>query len=209
MSATRRPVHPEGVSAVVAVGRALRVRHAGAVALALVVSACGPSNGSSAPAEAEVPSSAGAPAEAAAPAEAVTLGPVHGLTVTDLDGRAVSLAQFAGRPMIIEIWATWCGPCRRNRQLVHDLKEEFPDRLVVVGVSVDSKASLVTNFLRSNPANEHEFMATPEFMQLVATRSTSNAIPKTMYVNGRGQIVDVSEGVQGAKWVRAMAKNLK
>ena len=52
-------------------------------------------------------------------------------------------------------------------------------------------------------------MATREFMQLVATRSTSNAIPKTMYVNGRGQIVDVSEGVQGAKWVRAMAKNLK
>jgi thiol-disulfide isomerase/thioredoxin len=175
--------------------------------LALFIAACGPSDappgGASVPAEASVPAVAGIPAEAGA------LGPVHALSVTDLEGRSVSLAQFAGRPMIIEIWATWCGPCRRNRQLVHELKKEFPDRLVVIGVSVDSKASLVTNFLRSNPANEHEFMATPEFMQLVATRSTSNAIPKTMYVNGRGQIVDVSEGVQGAKWVRAMAKNLK
>jgi thiol-disulfide isomerase/thioredoxin len=190
-----------------AVCRASRVRHAGAVALAIFIAACGPSDappgGASVPAEASVPAVAGIPAEAGA------LGPVHALSVTDLEGRSVSLAQFAGRPMIIEIWATWCGPCRRNRQLVHELKKEFPDRLVVIGVSVDSKASLVTNFLRSNPANEHEFMATPEFMQLVATRSTSNAIPKTMYVNGRGQIVDVSEGVQGAKWVRAMAKNLK
>lgn len=185
-------------------------RRAFAVALASFACACGPTGGGAPPADPPAEAvSAAVSAESSASAEATALGPVHELTVTDLDGRTVSLAQFAGRPMIVEIWATWCGPCRRNRQLINDLKKEFPERLVVIGVSVDSKASLVTNFLRSNPANEHEFMATPEFMQLVATRSTSNAIPKTMYVNGRGQIVDVSEGVQGAKWVRAMAKNLK
>lgn len=201
----------------VAVCRVLRVRHAGAVALALVVSACGPSGGSGAPAQAEAPSGAVAPAEVAAPAEAVALGPVHELTVTDLDGGAVSLARFAGRPMIIEIWATWCGPCRRNRQVIHELKKEFPKQLVVIGVSYDGAGggpdagarSLVRRFLEQNPANEHEFMASSEFRQFVNTRATSNSIPKTMYVTGKGQVVDLSEGVQGAKWVRAMAKNLK
>jgi len=176
----------------------------------LSAQACGSCDGPVAPVAPPTwePAAAADPSPNPLAGEAV-LGPVHAVGVTDLDGRAVSLAQFAGRPMIIEIWATWCGPCRQNRRLIHDLKKEFPESLAVIGVSVDSKASLVTGFLRSNPANEHEFMATPEFMQLVFARSTSNAIPKTMYVNGQGQIVDLSEGVQGARWVRAMAKNLR
>jgi len=154
-----------------------------------------------------------APAEpAAAP---VKLGPVHKLTVTGLDGEPVSLAQFVGRPMIIEIWATWCGPCRVNRNTIHKMKSEFPERLLVIGVSYDmapsggSTAELVKNFLKNNVANEHEFLATDEFRQFVNTRSTSNSIPKTMYVTSKGQVVDLSEGVQGASWLRGMAKNLK
>ena len=60
-----------------------------------------------------------APAPTEAPAAPVKLGPIHKLTVTDLDGNPVSLAKFAGRPMIIEIWETWCGPCRVNRNNIH------------------------------------------------------------------------------------------
>ena len=169
-----------------------------------------PSTPPAAPASTE-----GAAAQPAASAEPVKLGPIHGLTVTDLDGNAVSLAKFAGRPMIIEIWATWCGPCRVNRNTIHRLKSEFPERLLVVGVSYDtasaggSAADLVKKFLQSNVANEHEFLATAEFREFINQRSTSNSIPKTLYVNGKGQVVDLSEGVQGAQWVRGMAKNLK
>lgn len=164
------------------------------------------------PAPLPEPAAAASAEPAAAP---VKLGPVHKLTVTGLDGKPVSLAQFAGRPMIIEIWATWCGPCRVNRNTIHKMKSEFPERLLVIGVSYDmapsggSTAELVKNFLKSNVANEHEFLATDEFRQFVNTRSTSNSIPKTMYVTSKGQVVDLSEGVQGASWLRGMAKNLK
>ena len=195
MPETRRSVH-----AIAARARPILL----GVAAGLFVAACGPSDSGGAPAAVSVADEA-----AEAPIEPAELGPVHEVVLADLEGGNVSLAKFAGRPMIIEVWATWCGPCRRNRQLIHELKKDFPERLVVIGVSVDSKASLVTNFLRSNPANELELMATPAFMQLLATRSISNAIPKTVYVNGRGQIVDVLEGVQSANSVRAMAKNLR
>jgi thiol-disulfide isomerase/thioredoxin len=183
-----------------------------------------PAAPASAPAPSEAPSAApegGAASAAPAPASAepaavpVKLGPVHKLTVTGLDGKPVSLAQFAGRPMIIEIWATWCGPCRVNRNTIHKMKSEFPERLLVIGVSYDmaptggNTAELVKNFLKSNVANEHEFLASDEFRQFVNTRSTSNSIPKTMYVTSKGQVVDLSEGVQGAQWLRGMAKNLK
>ena len=206
--------------------RADRVVSLGLAWLALVACGWGGSPAPAAPAASapvtppaapatEQPAAA-APAPAAAPASVpVKLGPVHQLTVTDLDGNSVPLSKFAGRPMIIEIWATWCGPCRVNRNTIHRMKSEFPERLLVVGVSVDtppsggSAADLVKKFLQSNEANEHEFLATAEFREFINQRSASNSIPKTLYVNSKGQVADLSEGVQGPQWLRGMAKNLK
>jgi thiol-disulfide isomerase/thioredoxin len=157
-------------------------------------------------------------APSAAPAE---LGPVHRLTVRDLDGNPVSLAKFAGRPMIIEIWATWCGPCLANRRTVHSVRGSMPERMQVIGLSMDADtpasagrasvkgADLVRNFLRSNPANDFEGMATQEFNEFIRTINPSNSIPKTLYVDSKGRVADLSEGTQSAKWLAAMAKNLK
>ncbi|MEI7877750.1 MAG: TlpA disulfide reductase family protein [Planctomycetota bacterium] len=164
-----------------------------------------PTSSGSSPAPAAA-APAAAPAATTAPSE---LGPVHRLTVTDLDGKQVSLAQFAGRPMIIEIWATWCGPCLANRRTVHELRGSMPERVVVIGLSVDTGAQLVRTHLKSNPANDFEGMASPEFMEFVRTINTSSLIPKTMYVDSKGRVADLSEGTQSAKWLAAMAKNLK
>ena len=52
-------------------------------------------------------------------------------------------------------------------------------------------------------------MASPEFMEFVRTINASNLIPKTMYVDSKGRVADLSEGTQSASWLQAMAKNLK
>lgn len=150
-----------------------------------------------------------APASPPAPAAPAELGPIHRLVVRDLEGNEFPLSRLAGRPMIIEIWATWCGPCRKNRATVHELLPSLPKRIAIVGVSVDTGANLVQNFLRSNPANEFELMATPEFMAFVRERNPSPSIPKTMYVDAKGRVVDLAEGTQSAKWLSAMARNLR
>jgi hypothetical protein len=117
--------------------------------------------------------------------------------------------------MIIEIWATWCGPCLANRRTVHALRPSMPERVVVVGLSIDADsprgtgADLVKGYLRSNPANDFEGMASAEFMEFVRRINPSNSIPKTMYVDSKGRVADLSEGTQSAKWLAAMAKNLK
>ena len=174
----------------------------------LLIAGC---DGGRTPAPAPDAAAAGAAADPAPPvvAKPAQLGPVHKLTVTDLEGKQVSLAKFAGRPMIIEIWATWCGPCIANRRTVHSLKERFPSKLVVIGLSVDSGSDVVRKFFQSNPANEFEGMASPEFMEFVRTINASNSIPKTMYVDSKGRVADLSEGTQSATWLQAMAKNLK
>ncbi len=179
----------------------------------LLIAGC---DGGGAPAPVPTSAEASATADATPPvlsqpvvAQPAQLGPIHKLTVTDLEGKQVSLAKFAGRPMIIEIWATWCGPCIANRRTVNSLKERFPAKLAVIGLSVDSGSEVVRKFFQSNPANEFEGMASPEFMEFVRTINASNMIPKTMYVDSKGRVADLSEGTQSAAWLQAMAKNLK
>ncbi len=61
-------------------------------------------------------------------------------TLPDLDDRPRSIREWRGRPLIINFWATWCAPCRREMPLLQRLHEERADAGVqVVGVALDNK----------------------------------------------------------------------
>lgn len=139
-------------------------------------------------------------------------GPIHAIVVKDLDGNDVSLSKFAGTPMVIEIWATWCGPCVKQRTLMMKLAPEFKDKVVFIGASVDQEgAAKVKQHISTRPScpELHDFMATPALRQLVATRVKGNTIPKVVYVDSRGNIADAGASVQTEAWMRAMLKNLR
>ncbi len=68
-------------------------------------------------------------------------------------GQTVALADFRGGPVLVNLWATWCGPCRFETPYLQSVYEEYGDRgLKIAGVSVDSRASLeaVEAFLADN-----------------------------------------------------------
>ena len=68
-------------------------------------------------------------------------------------GETVSLADFRGSAVLVNLWATWCGPCRFETPYLESVYEEYQDRgLKIAGVSVDSRASLdaVEQFLADN-----------------------------------------------------------
>lgn len=53
------------------------------------------------------------------------------------DGKSVALSDFAGRPVLLNFWATWCVPCRAELPMLEEVyKEQAPDRLVVLGVDL-------------------------------------------------------------------------
>jgi thiol-disulfide isomerase/thioredoxin len=60
-------------------------------------------------------------------------------TIKDLDGKDVSLTSFKGKVILLNFWATWCGPCKAEIPGFVDLQNTYKNDLVVVGYSVDDK----------------------------------------------------------------------
>src|ERR1700694_5022669 len=63
--------------------------------------------------------------------------PAPDFSGTDLDGRPVRLSDYRGQPLVINFWASWCGPCRAEEPgLIHILDDYGPRGLQVLGVTV-------------------------------------------------------------------------
>ena len=128
----------------------------------------------------------------------------------DLQGNQTTLAAYAGRPMLVEVWATWCGPCRKVRSILKENEAELSKIATVVGVSVDQGgAAAVTRYLEKSPSpGILEFMVTPQFRAAIAPFDTQNTIPKLLYVRPDGQVSNLSYGANSPKFMMALLQNL-
>lgn len=111
----------------------------GAVLVALVLLTLLPGPGTFDP-DAPPPSADGG--AAAEPADAWQAGRIAPLnfTLKDMNGVDVRLESFKGKVILINFWATWCGPCRVEIPYLIELQRQYPDDMVVLGVSVDDTA---------------------------------------------------------------------
>ena len=62
--------------------------------------------------------------------------PLH-FTLKDMNGADVKLASFKGKVILLNFWATWCGPCKAEIPSLVELQHQYADDLVVLGFSVD------------------------------------------------------------------------
>jgi thiol-disulfide isomerase/thioredoxin len=81
------------------------------------------------------------------PADSPTAVPA--LSLTDLDGKPLTRADLAGRPVLVELWATWCPPCRSTLAWLGELKKKHGDRLAIVTIAVDSDEANVRKVAES------------------------------------------------------------
>ena len=80
-----------------------------------------------------------------------------GSVVSDVTGRRVdgtedTLADYAGRVVLVDFWATWCGPCKEAFPKLREMTEELPEEhFQIIGVSVDAELDTVLDYLADEP----------------------------------------------------------
>jgi thiol-disulfide isomerase/thioredoxin len=133
-------------------------------------------------------------ADAAPPAPLPVPSVVPDLSFPNLKGNPTSLRSFAGAPLIINFWATWCAPCREEIPLLRDLRQHYrSQRLEVVGIALDFDAA-VQQYLQKTPIDypvligeQGGFTATQQF-------GVQAVLPFSVFADSRSRIVAVKIG---------------
>ena len=112
--------------------------------------------------------------------------PAPALRLQDLDGRPVDLAALRGRPVVVNFWATWCGPCVREFPLLRQAAAAHrPDRLAVIGVLTNDRPAAGRAFARRHHAT-WPIALDPD--ATTATRWGAVGLPHTWFVRRDGTL---------------------
>ncbi len=102
-------------------------------------------------------------------------------------GHVVSLAQFAGRPLIVNFFASWCPPCKRETPLLAKFYSGAKGSVVVIGVDANDEAGPAEQFLRR--AGVTYPIAFDPLPASVTTSYGVYGLPQTFFLNGKHRIV--------------------
>ena len=107
-------------------------------------------------------------------------------TATDLDGQPVSSASWSGQVAVVNFWATWCLPCRREIPALVALQDRYRGRVVVVGVVDDSASDEIVRRFASTLQVNYPVIRTS--MDLNRRFPSVEALPTTVLVDARGRV---------------------
>ena len=155
---------------------------------------------------------AAAAADPAAGAEKITLRfyrdpkPAPVFTATDLDGRQISMASLHGKVVIVNFWATWCGPCRAEIPDLVALQQKYKDTLQVIGISEDEAGvDVVRRFAAEHRINYPIVMMTPEIEKLFPG---IGALPTSFIVDRESRVVQKHVGMLTARTTESETRHL-
>ena len=115
-------------------------------------------------------------------------------TLANLEGNEVSLADFRGQPVIINFWATWCGPCRIEMpELQETFEERQEDGLVILAVNLQESPEMARRFFYDDLGLTFTPLLDREGQ--VANRYGVFNLPTTFFVNPEGTITVVHRGL--------------
>ncbi|MDP9053082.1 MAG: TlpA family protein disulfide reductase [Acidobacteriota bacterium] len=126
------------------------------------------------------------------------------LTVHDIRGETVSLADFKGKTVLLDFWTTWCPPCRADAPILDKLYAKYGSRdLMIVGVSVSEEHAVVEKFLAGHAQAFPTVLTTENEMP---RPYQIGVFPTYIVIEKDGTVASAVEGDQGFAELRRMLK---
>ena len=145
---------------------------------------------------------------AALPAWAKTPGEVEvGAVLRDVPMRGISgpsrmLSDFRGKPLVINVWASWCGPCREEMPSLQRLARRGGTRFNVIGISTDDYLDRATSFVKVTGTSFDNFI---DARLVLEHMLGAERLPLTLLVDARGRVLAKYYGAQAWDSPEALA----
>ena len=122
--------------------------------------------------------------------------PLFAATLSDLDDKPVALERYRGKPLIVNFWARWCGPCRVEIPELIAIRQAHKGKLEVLGIGIEDKADAAKEFARAYEMNYPVFVAREKGIPLMqALGNTKGGLPFTIVIDRNGQVVQKKMGI--------------
>ena len=130
----------------------------------------------------------------ASAAWAVSDQPAPDFALPDKDGSLISLDDYSGQVVVINFWASWCGPCREEMPLLNELHARYESLgFTMLGINVEEDSSAADAFLSSTPVN---FPVLYDRENSVSKLYDVIAMPSTVIVGRDGTVRYIHHGYE-------------
>jgi thiol-disulfide isomerase/thioredoxin len=128
-------------------------------------------------------------------------------TETDIDGKPLSLADYKGKIVLIDFWATWCGPCVAELPNVLKTYEKYHSKgFEIIGISLDENKEMLTGFTKARNMPWQQYFDGKGWKNKLSQRFGIRSIPATYLVGKDGKLI--GKNFRGEALEQAVAKAL-
>lgn len=126
--------------------------------------------------------------------------------LADLQGAPVSLESYAGKPLVLNLWATWCGPCRREMPVLVQAQQAHP-AVNFVFANQGETAQEVADYLRAEKMSPAHVLLDAE--SDVMRQTGARALPTTLFFDANGRLVRAHMGELSRATLEARVREIQ
>jgi thiol-disulfide isomerase/thioredoxin len=120
----------------------------------------------------------------------VNVGDSPQVAFKSLDGKTIDLKAYKGKIVVIDFWATWCGPCMAEAGHMVETNDKYKDKgLALVGISLDDDKAAVTNVVKEKNFTWPQFFDGRGWQNKFATAFGVHSIPRTFLLDPDGKVI--------------------
>ncbi|MBI2925461.1 MAG: TlpA family protein disulfide reductase [Verrucomicrobia bacterium] len=125
----------------------------------------------------------------------------------DTAGKPLAIANYKGKVVLLDFWATWCGPCVAELPNVLKTYEKYHEQgFEIIGISLDKDEEALNKFIKQKKMSWVQFFDGKGWQNKLATKYGINSIPATYLLDGEGKII--AKDLRGEALARAVGKAL-
>jgi len=122
--------------------------------------------------------------------------PLFAATLADLDDKPVALSRYKGKPLVVNFWARWCGPCKAEIPELIKFRNAHKGKIEILGIGIEDRAEPAKDFAKAYEMDYPVFVAKDQGIPLMKELgNTRGGLPYTLFIDRQGKVLHKKMGL--------------